>query len=42
MGLGDLGSVVIILLIFALLHLFLTINIGINVIKNNMCLNINS
>ena len=35
MGLGDLGSVVIILFIFALIHLFLALTIGIAEIKRN-------
>ena len=35
MGLGDLGSVVFILFIFVLLHLMLSINIGISNVKNN-------
>ena len=35
MGLGDLGSIVIIIFIFALIHLFLSLSIGITKIKNN-------
>lgn len=35
MVLGDLGNVVIILIIFALLHLMIALSIGISVIKNN-------
>ena len=35
MGLGDLGNVVIILLIFMFLHLIIALSIGISTIKNN-------
>ena len=35
MGLGDLGNVVIILIIFMFLHLMIALSIGISTIKNN-------
>ena len=35
MGLGDLGNVVIILIIFMFLHLVIALSIGISTIKNN-------
>lgn len=35
MGLGDLGNVVIILIIFMFLHLIIALSIGISTIKNN-------
>lgn len=35
MGLGNLGSVVIIIFIFSLIHLFLSLTIGISEIRNN-------